>query len=265
MSAFKYCFGPVGSWRLGVSLGVDPVSQPCKVCNFDCVYCQLGHHEPCAPGRAVYLLPGDLGDELQRVKAPADYVTFSGAGEPTLAANLCELRLECSRLRPERTAVITNSSLLYSARVREELSSFDFVIAKLDAPDDELFQKINRPGAGIYFKEVLNGLVLFSKGNRGRLAIQTMLIGGNKGRVRDLARLCAMIGPDEVQLNTPLRPCAERPLPPAELASARAEMEAELNAAGRADMRVIDVYTSKAPETRPVSAPDTLRRRGKDL
>ena len=253
----------MGSWRLGVSLGIDPVSQPEKVCNFDCVYCQLGHRLPCQPGRSVYVMPEDLGEELERIKAPADYLTFSGRGEPTMAANLTELRLECSRRRPEKIAVITNSGLMYSAKVREQLASFDFVVAKLDAPDGALFDAINRPGPGVYFREVVSGLVLFSKGCRGRLAIQTMLIGANKGRARDLARLYAEIGPDEVELNTPLRPCAEKPLPQPELEAISAEVSAELARLGAGKIKVVDVYRAGHPKVTPVSAPETLRRRGK--
>ena len=40
--SYRYIYGPVHSWRLGRSLGVDPISEKKKVCNFDCVYCQLG-------------------------------------------------------------------------------------------------------------------------------------------------------------------------------------------------------------------------------
>ena len=263
MNSFKYCYGPVGSRRLGVSLGVDPVSQPEKVCNFDCRYCQLGSRPARQPGRAVYLLPDELGEELERIKAPADYVTFSGRGEPTLAANLTELRLECVRRRPERTAIITNSSLMYSAKVREELACFDFVIAKLDAPSVGLFMELNRPGVGVYFEEVVRGLILFSKGSRGRLALQTMFVAANRDQARALARLYADIGPDEVQLNTPLRPCAERPLSREELGAVAAEVSAELSRLGAGAIRVINVYGEKAPEVEPVSAPDTLLRRGK--
>ena len=32
---FKYVFGPVRSWRLGRSLGVDPLSSKSKICNMD--------------------------------------------------------------------------------------------------------------------------------------------------------------------------------------------------------------------------------------
>ena len=35
-------YGPVPSWRLGRSLGIDLLSTRGKTCSFDCVYCQLG-------------------------------------------------------------------------------------------------------------------------------------------------------------------------------------------------------------------------------
>jgi len=263
MNSFKYCYGPVGSWRLGVSLGIDPVSQPEKICTFDCTYCQLGTRAAQAARRQVYVSPADLGAELDLIKAPADYLTFSGRGEPTMASNLPELLLECGHRRPEKTAIITNASMMYSEKVREELASFDFVLAKLDAPDSGLFGSINRPGPGVYFEEVLRGLILFSKGRRGRLAIQTMVLAANKDQAKGLARLYADIGPDEVQLNTPLRPCAERPLPREELEAVAAAVSAELSRLGAGAIRVINVYGEKAPEVEPVSAPDTLLRRGK--
>ncbi len=263
MADFKYCFGPVGSWRLGASLGLDPVSRPEKVCDFDCVYCQLGHREPVPPCRAVYVSPEELGAELERFKAPADYLTFSGSGEPTLALNLPDLLAECGRRRPEKTALITNSSLIYSEKVREELAAFDFVLAKLDAPNEELFRRINRPAGGIRFDEILKGLTLFSKGRRNRLAIQTMLIGLNRDRVRELSALYAQITPDEVQLNTPLRPCAQKPLPREELEAAAAEVSRELARRGAAGVRVIHVYGEQAPKVAPLSGPDTRKRRGK--
>lgn len=263
MTEFRCCYGPVGSWRLGASLGIDPLSRPEKVCDFDCVYCQLGSRAPVRPARSVFVSPAELGPELDAIKAPADYLTFSGRGEPTLAANLTELRLECSRRRPEKTAIITNASLIYSREVRRDLAGFDFVLAKLDAADMELFREINRPADGVSFGEILKGLVLFSKERRGRLAIQTMLIGRNKASVLELAALYARIGPDEVQLNTPLRPCAQKPLSRAEVELACQLVKAELKRLGKGGIKVISAYSEKHPEVIPVSAPDTLKRRGK--
>ena len=266
MSGFKYCFGPVGSWRLGVSLGIDPVSRPEKVCDFDCVYCQVGHAAPAPPCRAVYVNPEDLGAELAAFEAPADYVTFSGRGEPTLAANLPELLAECKRRRREKTAILTNASLIFSEKLREELGAFDLVIAKLDAPDAELFMEINRPAAGIRFAGIVEGLTLFSKFSKGRhnrLAIQTMLTARNKARVLDLAALYAAIAPDEIQLNTPLRPCAEKALTRAEMDLAALIVSEELRRLNSGGIKVLNVYGQKAPKPVPLSSADTLRRRGK--
>lgn len=263
MSGFKYCFGPVGSWRLGVSLGIDPVSRPEKICDFDCVYCQVGQAAAVTPCRVVYVRPEDLAAELAAFEAPADYVTFSGRGEPTLAANLPELLAECGRHRTEKTAILTNASLIYSEKIREELGAFDFVIAKLDAPDAELFREINRPAADVCFDEIVKGLTLFSRGSRNRLAIQTMLTARNKARVLDLAALYAAIVPDEIQLNTPLRPCAEKPLSRAEMDLAALIVSEELRRLNSGGIKVLNVYGQKAPKPVPLSSADTLRRRGK--
>lgn len=260
---FKYCYGPVGSWRLGISLGVDPISRPEKVCDFNCVYCQLGPREPAPPGRQVYVSPEELGPELSAIKAQADYVTFSARGEPTMAGNLRELLAECGRRRPEKTALITNASLIYSEKVREELAAFDLVVAKLDAARPELFNEINRPAPGISFEEILQGLILFSKGRRGRLAIQTMLVNRNKACAVELAALYAKIAPDEVQLNTPLRPCAEKPLSKTEMELAGLIIAAELKRLGAGNIKLRNVYEAGHPQVAPVSAPYTLKRRGK--
>ena len=84
-------YGPVPSWRLGRSLGVDAVSTPSKTCSFDCIYCQLGRTRHPLTTREVFVQPSQLRQELAEVgDVPIDYVTFSGVAEPTLAANLGE-------------------------------------------------------------------------------------------------------------------------------------------------------------------------------
>ena len=99
----KYIYGPVPSWRLGKSLGVDPVSTKKKTCSFDCVYCQLGRTVNPTAKRKVFVKPDDFIKELILVKKlliesvsekgldekelPIDYVTFSGLAEHTLDEN----------------------------------------------------------------------------------------------------------------------------------------------------------------------------------
>jgi len=106
-------YGPVPSWRLGRSLGVDPVSTTNKTCSFDCTYCQLGR--TCHPltERQVFIQPFRMRQELTEVgDTLIDYVTFSGVSEPTLAANLGELVAVVRERFVQPIAVLTNSSLI---------------------------------------------------------------------------------------------------------------------------------------------------------
>jgi len=87
--AYRYLFGPVNSRRLGRSLGVDLV--PAKTCSLDCVYCESGRTTRLTTVRGEYVstaaVLAELNDCLGTGPAP-DYITFSGAGEPTLHSGL---------------------------------------------------------------------------------------------------------------------------------------------------------------------------------
>ena len=84
-SSWQHLYGPVPSRRLGRSLGVDLV--PYKTCSFDCIYCQLGRTTNKTVERQPYVDPAAILDELGQwleQDGQADYITFSGLGEPTL-------------------------------------------------------------------------------------------------------------------------------------------------------------------------------------
>ena len=49
-----FVFGPLPSRRLGQSLGVDPLPLKNKVCNWNCIYCQLGRTVPLSNERSEY-------------------------------------------------------------------------------------------------------------------------------------------------------------------------------------------------------------------
>ncbi len=252
---YKYIYGPVPSWRLGISLGIDPVSKGRKVCSFDCVYCQLGKTGLFTNERGLFVACPDVVRELNALPAlTIDYITFSGACEPTLAQNLGAMIQAVKRVRPEKIAVITNSSLLHRADVREELLSADFVIAKLDAAGQETLTTVNRPVKAVTFEHILSGIKRFRQAYKGRLALQVMFIEQNKAGAPDIARLAREIQPDEVQINTPLRPCGAQPLP---------ETEIDAIAGYFTGLNVVSVYKAAKKETRAISDDDTLKRRGK--
>jgi len=60
----KTVYGPVASWRLGKSLGVDLICSPKKICSFDCIYCQLEKTEKITS--TVYHNPKPVADPLDK-------------------------------------------------------------------------------------------------------------------------------------------------------------------------------------------------------
>lgn len=250
----RIVYGPVPSWRLGRSLGVDAVSTRGKTCSMDCVYCQLGRTIHPLTERRVFVYPGTLVTELASLTAPAlDYVTFSGMAEPTLAANLAELVAAVREtLRGYPIAILTNASLILKEDVRRDLALFDVVVAKLDAPDEALFQAINRPFVLYTLADIVMGIRLFRRAFGGRLALQMMFILANRDRAAEMAEVARQLRPDEVQLNTPLRPSPVPPLSPAEMC----EVEAAFTG-----LPVVNVYKASRPEVSPLDESETRRRR----
>jgi len=72
--------------------------------------------------------------------------------------------------------------------------------------------------------------------------------------VKDIARIVKEINPDEVQINTPLRPCGVKPLSESEID----KIETYFN-----DLKTISVYKSERKEISSLSDEETLKRRGK--
>ncbi len=249
-------YGPVPSWRLGKSLGVDLLATRDKVCSFDCVYCQLGRTSHFLVERRSFVTIAQLARELATVRdVVADYVTFSGMGEPTLASNLGQAIVLAKSVLSLPVAVLTNSSLMLREDVRDDLAEADVVVAKVDAPNEELFHQINRPAVSYSLDEVLSSIKLFREKFKGRLALQMMFIEANKNYARELAKIAEELLPDEVHIDTPLRPCALKPLTPEEIAGIR---DGFVGIKG-----VVTVYEASRPEVIPLNLEETLRRRRK--
>jgi wyosine [tRNA(Phe)-imidazoG37] synthetase (radical SAM superfamily) len=203
-------YGPVPSWRFRRSLGIDPIG-PVSTCPFNCAYCQLGEIQRQTLERQVFIPTEQIRRDLQAF-APwdVDVVTLSGSGEPTLALNLAAILSAAREITGRPVAVLTNSTLLGNAGVRQALGQADIVAAKLDAVSDEQLRRINRPVAGLDWAGIWAGLEQFRREWQGKLAIQTMLLSPwpPEDQAR-YARLMQQLQPDEIQLNTPTRP---RPL-----------------------------------------------------
>jgi wyosine [tRNA(Phe)-imidazoG37] synthetase (radical SAM superfamily) len=243
----------VPSWRFGSSLGVDPVCRR-KVCTFDCAYCQLGRTTEKTAERREFISPRRLEEDLRAAlgKRSPDIVTFSGTGEPTLASNLGELARVAKSLTGLPVAILTNSSLLPDAGVREDLMAFDVVSAKIDAATQRTFERVNQPLPGITLSSVLDGLREFREAFRGKLYVQSMFIAENKGEARGIAAVCKGISPQKVHLDTPFRPALTPPLGREEMAVVAAEFSG-LNA--------VNVYDVRPPKAVPIDETETSLRR----
>ncbi|MBN1353199.1 MAG: radical SAM protein [Candidatus Omnitrophica bacterium] len=252
---YKYIYGPVPSWRLGSSLGIDPISYGKKTCSFDCVYCQLGKTDIFTDERKIFVPAAEIIEELNLLPPlEIDYITFSGTGEPTLAENLGDMMKAVKKIRREKIAVLTNSSLMHREDVQKDLFLADFVVAKLDAPSQAVFEQVNKPLNTSKIENIIRAIKDFKSCYVGRLALQIMFIKQNKHYASELAKIAKEINPDEVQINTPLRPCRVEPLPESELNVIKGHFKG-LNA--------IFVYEAEKKEVASISDEDTLKRRGK--
>jgi len=208
----SFIFGPVVSRRLGRSLGVDLI--PAKTCPYDCIYCEQGRTTCHTMQRDAYV---DVEAVLEEVAAflathPApDYITISGAGEPALHTGLGELIQKIKSLTSVPVAVITNGALFWQQEVRDALLHADVVLPSLDAGNECLFQKIDRPVAGLSFAKMLEGLIAFRNEFSGALWLEVFLMDGindDEDSVREIAAQVRLIRPDIVQINTVERPPA---------------------------------------------------------
>ena len=163
-------YGPVRSRRLGPSLGINLLPTKYKLCPFDCVYCQYGitmaHTYDVIPHKKDFPTPEQVatavGDVLRK-GVSADYLTFSGNGEPTLHPRFGAIvdkiiAVGKELLASADTCILSNSAFVWQPKIRQALAKLDVRIMKLDVGDAESFAKINRPVEGIMFEKIIAGL-----------------------------------------------------------------------------------------------------------
>lgn len=208
---YKYLFGPVPSRRLGMSLGIDLV--PHKVCTLNCVYCECGRTTNLTLERKEYVPVDEILIELTQFlkeNTAPDYITFSGAGEPTLNSGIGKIiRFIKSNFQNIPVAVLTNGTLLSSEQVRKELLPADLVLPSLDAATERTFRKINIPEKTLNIADYIQGIVDFRKEYSGKINLEIFIIPDYNDSTEELDKLkeaILKINPDMVQLNTLDRP-----------------------------------------------------------
>lgn len=252
---YKYIFGPVYSWRLGSSLGIDPISTKDKKCSFNCVYCQVGNTTQLTDERKIFVSTEEIIAEVKTVPSlKIDYLTFTSRGEPTLAKNLGSMIRILREVRGEKIAVITNSALLHREDVQSDLRLVDCVLAKLDACSQETFLSVNHPIRGVKFRVIVDGIKSFRDHFSGKLALQIMFIDQNKKYAGEISEIARNIGVDEIQINTPRRVCDVKPLSKKELDRIKDCFQW---------LSVISIYDVESKNIEPFDVKETTRRHGK--
>ena len=176
-------FGPIHSRRLGSSLGINLLPEKGKICTFDCIYCECGWNKD---GHSDTKLPtaekvrNALETKLkqcQTVHAPIDSITFSGDGEPTINPEFPQIIDDTIALRDKyypqsKITVLSNATMVHKPEVFNALRKVDNPTMKIDAPTNELIEKINHPAPGYDIHRVIEALKLFN----GDFILQTMFL-----------------------------------------------------------------------------------------
>ncbi len=181
---FAYVYPVISRRSRGLSIGVN--LNPDKICNFDCVYCEVDRR---IPGRAKEVDLAQLGRELrwlvdfalrdgfasdpkfaeapQSVRQTIRDIAFSGDGEPTMVHNFDEcVRLVVDvknefGLSDTKIVLITDAAGLDKASVRRGLEIMDHcsseVWGKLDAGTEGYFKIVNR--SFVRFDRILSNLL----------------------------------------------------------------------------------------------------------
>jgi wyosine [tRNA(Phe)-imidazoG37] synthetase (radical SAM superfamily) len=93
----------------------------------------------------------------------------------------------------------------------------DWVSLKVDAVNEEVWHKVNRPHRSLQLSSILDGMLAFARIYRGELATETMLVKGlndSPAHAEEIADFLARLKPDKAYISIPIRPPAERGVHP---------------------------------------------------
>jgi wyosine [tRNA(Phe)-imidazoG37] synthetase (radical SAM superfamily) len=206
---------PVLSRRSGgISIGVN--LNPDKVCNFDCIYCQVDRRSE-AETRFVemnrlwdeldlmlgFVTSGRIYEDPKFANVPAalrrlNDIAFSGDGEPTTYRNFDEIIAGAAELKRRRgladvkLVLITNATMFHRPAVERGLEILDAnngeIWAKLETGTDEYYQLVER--TKIPFRQVLDNIAAAAR--KRPLVIQSlfMRIRGEAPPASEISAFC---------------------------------------------------------------------------
>ncbi|WP_243286233.1 radical SAM protein [Geothrix terrae] len=209
---FDYCYPVISRRSRGVSLGVN--LNPDKVCNFNCVYCEVDRLTPAKrKDLDLDLLDKELGllldlatsgeiygippfDSARPEQRRLNDIAFSGDGEPTTAREFADVVARVASLKKHRgldlvkLVLITDSSRLQAPEVVKGLETLmanqGEIWAKLDAGTEAFYREICR--SQVPFQKILDNLLATAR--RWPILIQTLFLSW-KGQGPSAAEVAA--------------------------------------------------------------------------
>ncbi|MFQ5801637.1 MAG: radical SAM protein [Candidatus Methylomirabilales bacterium] len=198
MEQNRYVYAVLSRRSGGVSIGIN--LNPDKVCNFDCIYCQV---DRTTPGRYRKVDLKILEQELKKMLAQASNgtlfdhppfagipeplrqvkdIAFSGDGEPTTYPRFKEAVELAIRTKDEvglahlKIVIITNATMFHRPKVKETLALLDQhngeIWAKLDAGTEEYYRLVDV--TSIPFQRVLDNILEVAR--RRPIVIQSLFM-----------------------------------------------------------------------------------------
>jgi wyosine [tRNA(Phe)-imidazoG37] synthetase (radical SAM superfamily) len=218
----KHVYGPINSRRLGKSLGVDLIVP--KICPLDCIYCEARATTELTMERREYVSIDEVLAEIDQVLSEIpmpDYITFSGAGEPTLNSGIGRVIEYLKKNYPQsKVCLLTNGLLLNDKSLQQELALLDTIIPSLDASNEAEYLKINRPVPGETLEKLVEGIADFHRNYpKIFMALEMFIAPGindSDDSLKRFTELVKKISPDALQLNTLARPGVIADLTPAD-------------------------------------------------
>ena len=186
-SDFTFVYPVISRRSKGLSIGVN--LNPDKVCNFDCIYCEVDRRIPDAVTEvdlrqmkdeltAMIRFAKDGGlakepkfDEVPWLTRKVKDIAFSGDGEPTMIHNFADCVQtvvdvkQAEDLGATEIVLITDAAGLDKADVKRGLEIMDAhegeVWGKLDAGTEDYFKAVNR--TNVKFQRILDNLLATAK------------------------------------------------------------------------------------------------------
>jgi len=214
-------YGPVGSRRIGLSLGINISPTDSKHCSFNCVYCHYGWTKVLTldlrtqPTSIVNL--DELAEALEIYDCDCqllDHITFSGNGEATLHPEFGRavdiITAFRNRSAPQaKTAILSNSSQVHRPEVRKAILKLDRRLMKIDAGDEAVFRRVNRPPADFRFDAMVSGLKALGDFETQSIFVDGSISNSDDAAVKSWLGVMLELKPKAVQIYTLARPPAD--------------------------------------------------------